>query len=97
MKKKRDEIVEPYTGKTYLYIAIVLNVLAAIALGLSFTILGIYSLIASVLFSLCAITFCNIQKKKNNVKGVKIVTIIAYIIFVLELILFNGGIIYSAT
>jgi hypothetical protein len=96
MKKKINEPEEPYTGKTYFYIAIVLDVLSAVAFALTFTALGIYSLIASILLTLASLTFCNTQKKKNNLPYLKWVFIASYALLTIEVLLFIGGIIYSA-
>ena len=86
MSKKHNETQQdtvPYTGRTYAYIAIALTALSALAIGLSFTVLGIYSLISAVLLSLASLTFVNVQKKKYYVLGIC-------------LIIFTGGIIWSA-
>lgn len=86
---------ENYTGKTYAYIAVALTVLGAVAFGLSFTVMGIYSLIASVLFSLGALTFANIQKKRNNFKELIFVFIAAYAVLAVTVAFFIGGIIWA--
>lgn len=88
---------ENYTGKTYAYIAIALTVLGAVAFGLSFTVMGIYSLIASVLFSLGALTFANIQKKRNNFKELIFVFIAAYAVLAVTVAFFIGGIIWASS
>lgn len=87
---------ENYTGKTYAYIAVALTVLGAVAFGLSFTVMGIYSLIASVLFSLGALTFANIQKKRNNFKELIFVFIAAYAVLAVTVAFFIGGIIWAS-
>lgn len=88
---------ENYTGKTYAYIAVALTVLGAVAFGLSFTVMGIYSLIASVLFSLGALTFANIQKKRNNFKELIFVFIAAYAVLAVTVAFFIGGIIWASS
>lgn len=88
---------ENYTGKTYAYIAVALTVLGAAAFGLSFTVMGIYSLIASVLFSLGALTFANIQKKRNNFKELIFVFIAAYAVLAVTVAFFIGGIIWASS
>lgn len=88
---------ENYTRKTYAYIAVALTVLGAVAFGLSFTVMGIYSLIASVLFSLGALTFANIQKKRNNFKELIFVFIAAYAVLAVTVAFFIGGIIWASS
>lgn len=82
--------------KTYFYIAIAMCVLSAVAFGLSFSVLGIYALIASLLSELCALSFCVTQKKKNNFPALKFVFVAAYALLALSALLFVGGLIYSA-
>lgn len=82
--------------KIYFYLAIALSVLCAVAYGLSFTFMGIYALISSILLGLCSLSFCTAQKKKNNFKGVFYVKICAYAILGIALLTFIGGLIYSA-
>lgn len=97
MNNKNDEQpAEEYTGKTYAYIAVGLTALSAVAIGLSFTVPGIYSLIASVLLSLASLSFINVQKKKNNFPKLKIVTVCAYIALCIAVLIFIGGLIWSA-
>ena len=88
----------PYTGKTYAYVAIGLAAAALLTFifALVFSEAGIYLLIASVLLALGAVTFANIQKKKNDFKKLKILTIISYVILALPVAVFIGGIIWSA-
>ena len=98
--KDKNEVQENETksnSKVYFYIAIGACVLAAVAFGLSFSLLGIYALIASLLFELCALSFCVTQKKKNNFPALKFVFIAAYVLLGLSAVLFVGGLIYSAT
>ena len=96
MKKKETQPEVPYTGKAYLYIAIALEVLCAVSLGLIATVLGIYALIASIILGLAALAFCNIQKKRNNFALVKYFLIAGYILTAAAALLFVGGIIWSA-
>ena len=58
-KNKPDANGEKYEKKTYAYIAIALAAVGAVALGVSFTVLGIYALISSMLFEIAAMTFVN--------------------------------------
>lgn len=97
MKKRREEITDatPYTGKTYAYISIGLAVAGAIALGLIFTPLGIYSLIAAVLFGIGSLSFAATQKRKNNFDKLIYIKIFGYVVLGLAIALFVGGIIWS--
>lgn len=97
MNKKDKDSEQPveYHGKTYAYIAVGLICLSCVAIGLIFTVLGIYSLIASVLFCLASLSFINIQKRKNNFTGLKIITVCAYTALGIALLIFIGGLIWS--
>ena len=98
--KENKEIQEneaKSTSKAYFYVAIGACVLAATAFGLSFSFMGIYALIASLLLELCALSFCVTQKKKNPFPALKFVFIAAYVLLGLSVALFIGGLIYSAT
>ena len=92
MDNKNDD---NYNGKIYAYVAIGLAAAGAVALGVSFTALGIYSLIAAMLFEIASITFVNMQKKKNDLKWLIYVRVFAYALFVAALFLFAGGTIWS--
>ena len=99
MKKKNLENLTPeppYTGKLFAYIAIGLIAAGAVSLGLIFTVLGLYALIASILFEIGALSFVNIQKRKNDFKQLKIIQIAAYVALGITVAVFIGGIIYSA-
>ena len=87
---------EKYTGKTYAYISAAMTALSFVALGLAFTPLGIYSLIASVLFAIAALEFINVQKKKNAFKQIIYFTAAAYIALAAATLVLAGGIIYSS-
>ena len=69
-------------------IAIVFIFLGAVALGLSFTKLGTYSLIAGMLLEVIAITFVNLQRQKKNFKWLMYIKIAAYALFVASIIIF---------
>ncbi len=84
-----------YTGKMYAYIAVALTAAGALFLGLSFTVMGIYSLITSLILTLAALTFENVQKRKNDFKQLKIIKIITYAVFAAAIIIFVGGVFYS--
>ncbi len=94
--KEKNPPSSPYNGKAYAYIAIALLVAGAVALGLIFTKLGVYALIAAVLFQLGSLSFANVQKKKNNFKYLKIITVCAYVLLGISIVLFIGGIIYAS-
>ena len=87
---------QPYTGRTYAYIAVVLCFACALFFGLAFTVMGIYSLIASILLSLASLSFVNVQKRKNNFKNLIYVKVCAYILLAICAGFFIGGIIWSA-
>lgn len=93
----RNEQPESQKTKLYFYFAIGACVLAAAAFGLSFSFMGIYALIASIVFELTALSFAGAQKKKHNLPAVKFITIIAYVLLALSALLFIGGMIYTAT
>lgn len=83
--------------RAYFYIALGLLALAAVALGCTFIPgVGVYSLIASVLLELAALSFLSTQKKKNNFKGVFAVTVVVYIFLAASILMFLGGLIYVA-
>ncbi len=91
----KDEEIKS-TTKTYFYISIVMCVLSAVAFGLSFSFMGIYALIASLILELCALSFAVTQKRKNPLPALKFVFIAAYVLLALSALLFVGGLIYSA-
>lgn len=82
--------------KIYAYIAIAMIILGAVALGVSFTKLGVYALISSMIFEITAITFVNLQKKQNALKWLIYLTVTAYVIFAAALLIFAGGTIWSS-
>lgn len=93
-----DENSEKNSTRSYFFIAIGALVLAGIAFGCTFINgVGVYALIASVLLELAALSFLSTQKKKNNFKGVFIVTVVAYLFLAVSVALFAGGLIYVAT
>ena len=87
---------EKYAGKLFAWVAIGLVAAGATAFGLAFTVLGIYALIASLIFEIAALTFVNLQRKKNDLKWLLYVKISAYVLFVAALFLFAGGAIWSS-
>ena len=98
MKKNKPttENAQPYTGRTYAYISTGLTVASAVFAGLSFTVLGIYALIASILLSLAAVAFANVQKRKNDFKQLLIIRILSHIVLCICVLIFVGGLIWSA-
>lgn len=103
-KKNRPQIDQVYdqnnaenSTRVYFFIAIGALALAAVALGCTFIPgVGVYTLIASVLLELAALSFLSTQKKKNNFKGVFYALIAAYVLLALSLLIFAGGLIYVA-
>jgi len=93
--KKDDLPTPPYGGRAYAYVAIALCAVAAIFLGLAFSVLGIYALIASVLSGIAAICFANVQKRKNDFKYLIIIKICAYVVTCASVLIFAGGLIWS--
>lgn len=85
-----------FSGKTYAYIAVALMVACAVCIGLTFTVCGIYALIAAALLSLASLSFVNVQKKKNDFPQLKIIKVCAYCLLFVTLAFFAGGIIWSA-
>lgn len=84
--------------RTYFFIAIAMLALAAVAFGCTFIPgVGVYTLIASVLLELTTLSFLSTQKKKNNFKAVFYVTVAAYVLLAISVLLFAGGLIYVAT
>ena len=95
-KNEQNNGPENNGDKLFVYIAIGLIALGAVALGLSFTVLGIYALMASMLIEIAAMTFINVQKTKNNFKWLKFVRIAAYAVFIAAVAVFIGGTVFSA-
>ena len=77
--------------KLYLIIAIALMALGAVALGLSFTALGSYALVACMVIEVVAVTFINLQQKKESFKWLFYLKIGAYLLFAAAIILFVLG------
>ena len=87
---------ESGNDKLYAYIAIGLAAAGAVALGLSFTVLGMYALIASALFEIASITFINLQKKRQDFKWLVFIKTAAYVLLIAALVVFIGGTIWSS-
>lgn len=63
--------------------------------GLSFSPLGLYALISSILLGIAALSFAIRQKKKNNFNAVIYAKTAAYVLLALSVLLFLGGLVYS--
>ncbi|MCH5147974.1 MAG: hypothetical protein J1G05_01255 [Clostridiales bacterium] len=83
------------SGKAYFIVALICTALGGLFFALTFTPLAVYSLLAAILFCIASISFLGTQKKRQNFKGVLILTIITYIIFVGLVAFFVGGVIWS--
>lgn len=82
-------------GKTYFIVALVCTALGVLFFALTFTPLAVYSLLAAILFCIASISFLGAQKKMLNFKGVLILNIVTYIIFIGLIAFFVGGVIWS--
>ena len=87
---------ENYNGKLFAYIAIGLLVAGATFFAVSFFAIGIYALIASMLLEIGAMTFINVQKKKNDLKWLSYLKIASYVLFAASVLVFAMGTIWSA-
>lgn len=82
--------------RVYFYTGLAALILSAAAMGLTFTALGVYSLIAAILLALASLSFFEAQRKKNAFAALKAVKIIAYIALAVYAAFFIGGMIYAA-
>ena len=82
-------------GRIFFYIALACTAASPVFFGLTFTPLGVYSLLASILFCLASLSLLGTQKKKENFKGVLILTIVTYVLLGIFLAFFIGGVIWS--
>ena len=82
-------------NKLFVIISIAFILAGALALGLSFTVLGIYALIACMLLEITSITLVNFQKKTNDSKWLLYIKIAAYALLVAALVIFIGGTVWS--
>ena len=80
-KNERNNDPENGGGKLLVFIAIGLIALGAVALGLYFTVLGIYALVTSLVLEFAAMICTNIQKRRNDLKWLKFVNLAAYAVF----------------
>ena len=103
MKNKKDG-KEPGTnvengkdncGKSRFYAGAAACVAGAVAFGLSFTLLGIYALISSIIIEIGALCFLRIQIKKNPFKAAFCFYVTAYVLLAAFAVFFICGIIFS--
>jgi hypothetical protein len=81
--------------KQHFWIALVCFILGAVALGLSFTVLGVYSLFASMILELCSVTFLNVQKKHNYFFFCKVLRVASYVVMLAAIGMVLGLIAYK--
>lgn len=86
----------PVPNRIYFYIACAACGLAVIFFGLTFSPLGIYALISSILLGIAALAFTRAQEKKYKFGGIKYVKIAGYAVLIISVLFFIGGLIYSA-
>lgn len=99
MKDLKEENIQPEeqeTRKIWFWTGVGVLAAAVVALGLMFTVLGIYALISSVVLSIASLAFFRTQKKRNNFKAVFALTVVSYVVLAAGIALFVGGLIYSA-
>ena len=95
VQNAQTEEVPKKHAKLYFYIAIACTVLGAVFFGLTFTVLKVYALLASIVFCLASLSLLGAQKKRQNFTGVKILLIVTYVLFGLFVALLLGGVIWS--
>ena len=97
IKENTDNNQQPKkNGRVFFYIALACTVLGAVFFGLTFTPLAVFSLLAAILFCLASLSLLGTQKKRENFKGVFILTVITYVLFGIFLAFFIGGVIWSS-
>ena len=80
-ENKQNNEPENNGDKLFIFVAIGLIALGAVALGLYFTVLGIYALVTSLVLEFAAMICTNIQKRRNDLKWLKFVNLAAYAVF----------------
>lgn len=80
----------------FFYCGICAGVLAIVAFILAFFVLKVYGLIAAVVLVLCALAFFSSQKKKRSFTALKALNIIAYVLLVVFIGFFIGGVVYAS-
>ena len=83
-------------NRIYFYIGAALSLLCAVAFGLAFSPLRIYSLISSIVLGIAALSMVAAQQKKEKFKALFYLKIADYILLAAGVILFVSGMIYSA-
>ena len=100
INEENAESTQPATnkgGRKFFYIAVACTALGVLFFGLTFSPLAVYSLLAAILFCLASLSFLGTQKKRENFKGVLIMTIITYVLLGVFIAFFVGGVIFSIT
>lgn len=82
------------SNRVYFFVALPCTVLCVVFFGLTFSPLGVYSLLAAILFCISSLSFLSTQKKRENFKGVLILTIITYILLGIFIAFFVGGVVF---
>jgi hypothetical protein len=85
------------SSKTYFWIAVASFVSGGVFLGLSFTVMGVYSLFASMIIELAAVSFLNAQKKRNYFFICKVIRVLSYAVMLVAFGLVVGLIAYKAS
>ena len=84
---------ENNNGRIFVIVAIVFTVLGAAALGLAFTPLAGYSLIACMLFEVVAITLVNMRRKSETLKRLLYLKTANYLLFIAAVLLLITGVV----
>ena len=84
---------ENNNDKLYIIVAIAFAALGAVALGVAFTKLGGYALIACMILEVVAATLINLQQKKENFKWLLYFKIGVYLLFAAAVILLITGVV----
>lgn len=90
-----DDAAPRKNGRTYFIVAIVCTALGGLFFGLT-SVLKVYALLAAILLCLTSLSFLGTQKKRENFKGVFVLTLITYILLGLLTAFFIGGVIWSS-
>ena len=90
----KEMLNAPNKSMLYFYLALVAAILGVAFTVLTFvTVLGVYALIAAIVLYLASLAFLRVQKKKNNFKWVKPLTIAVYVLLAIDAVIFIVGII----
>lgn len=83
--------------KIYLWVALAACVLGAVLLALTFVpAVGAYGTISAFICELAALSFINVQRKKNPLPACKPIEIVCYLIGIAVIAILIGAAIYSA-